>query len=257
VIVNMSDKVVLVTGASQGLGEIIAIEFARNNANVVVHCNSQPDKAEDVVRRIKETGREALAICCNIADSEQVRRMVAQVLDHFGRIDVLVNNAAVNPKDPKGRTPIYNISDEELDLVIDVNLKGTFTCTREVLKVMLEQKRGSIVNIASASAYTCNGGPPGAPYSMSKAAIICLTKCAARDVASQGIRVNTVAPGPIEGPTNLRNTPEVNQAMAEKIPLKRIGKREEIAYTVIFLASDLSNNTTGATFDVNGGWYMP
>jgi 3-oxoacyl-[acyl-carrier protein] reductase len=183
--------------------------------------------------------------------------MVAQVLDHFGRIDVLVNNAAVNPKDPKGRTPIYNISDEELDLVIDVNLKGTFTCTREVLKVMLEQKRGSIVNIASASAYTCNGGPPGAPYSISKAGIMCMTKCAALDVASQGIRVNTVAPGPIEGPTNLRNTPEVNQAMAEKIPLKRIGKREEIAYTVIFLASDLSNNTTGATFDVNGGWYMP
>jgi len=256
-IVDMTDKVVLVTGASQGLGEVIAIEFARNNADVVVHCNSQPTKADNVVRRIKEIGRQALSIRCNIADNEQVRHMVTQVLDHFGRIDVLVNNAAVNPKDPKGRTPIYNISDEELDLVIDVNLKGTFTCTREVLKVMLEQKRGSIVNIASASAYTCNGGPPGAPYSISKAGIMCMTKCAALDVASQGIRVNTVAPGPIEGPTNLRNTPEVNQAMAEKIPLKRIGKREEIAYTVIFLASDLSNNTTGATFDVNGGWYMP
>ena len=92
---------------------------------------------------------------------------------------------------------------------------------------------------------------------MSKAAIMCLTKCAARDVAAQGIRVNTVAPGPIEGPTNLRNPPEINRAMVEKIPLKRLGKREEIAYAVIFLASELSINTTGATFDINGGWYMP
>jgi 3-oxoacyl-[acyl-carrier protein] reductase len=252
----MTDQVVLVTGASQGLGEAIAIEFSRSNANVVVHCNSQADKAEDVVRRIKETGRRALAVRCNIADSEQVRRMVAQVLDHFGRIDVLVNNAAVNPKDPKGKTPIYRISDEEWDFVIDVNLKGTFNCTREVLKVMLEQKKGSIVNIASASGHTGNGAPPGAPYNISKAGIMCLTKCAALDVASQGIRVNTVAPGPIEGPTNLRNPPEVNRAMVEKIPLKRIGKREEIAYAVVFLASDLSGNTTGETFNINGGWYM-
>lgn len=255
-IVDMTDQVVLVTGASQGLGEAIAIEFSRSNANVVVHCNSQADKAEDVVRRIKETGRRALAVRCNIADSEQVRRMVAQVLDHFGRIDVLVNNAAVNPKDPKGKTPIYRISDEEWDFVIDVNLKGTFNCTREVLKVMLEQKKGSIVNIASASGHTGNGAPPGAPYNISKAGIMCLTKCAALDVASQGIRVNTVAPGPIEGPTNLRNPPEVNRAMVEKIPLKRIGKREEIAYAVVFLASDLSGNTTGETFNINGGWYM-
>jgi 3-oxoacyl-[acyl-carrier protein] reductase len=257
VIADMTDQVVLVTGASQGLGEIIAIEFARNNADVVVHYNSQPQKAEDVVRRINETGREALAVRCNIADSEQVRRMVSQALDHFGRIDVLVNNAAVNPKDPKGKTPIYRISDEEWDLVIDVNLKGTFNCTREVLKVMLEQKRGSIVNIASASGQTGNGAPPGAPYNVSKAGIMCLTKCAALDVASQGIRVNTVAPGPIEGPTSLRNPPEVNRAMAEKIPLKRIGKREEVAYAVVFLASDLSSNTTGETFNINGGWYMP
>ena len=256
-LVDMTDKVVLVTGASQGLGEIIAMEFARNNADVAVHYNSQPAKAENVVSGINKIGRKALSVRCNIADNEQVQHMVKQVLDHFGRIDVLVNNAAVNPKDPKGKIPIYRISAEELDLVIDVNLKGTFNCTREVLKVMLEQKGGSIVNIASSSAYTCNGGPPGAPYNMSKAAIICLTKCAARDVAAQGIRVNTVAPGPIEGPTNLRNPPEVNRALVEKIPLKRLGKREEIAYAVIFLASELSINTTGATFDVNGGWYMP
>jgi 3-oxoacyl-[acyl-carrier protein] reductase len=257
VIVDMTDRVVLVTGASQGLGEIIAIEFARSGANVVVHYNSQPDKAEEVVRRIKAIGRQALAIHCNVADSEQVSRMVAQVLEHFGRIDVLVNNAAVNPKDPKGKTPIYRISDQEWDLVIDVNLKGTFNCTREVLKVMLKQNKGSIVNISSASGHTGNGAPPGAPYNISKAGVMCLTKCAALDVASQGIRINTVAPGPIEGPTNLRNPPEVNRAMAEKIPLRRIGKREEVAYAVVFLASDLSSNTTGETFNINGGWFMP
>jgi NAD(P)-dependent dehydrogenase (short-subunit alcohol dehydrogenase family) len=121
---------------------------------------------------------------------------------------------------------------------------------------MVNQKFGSIVNISSMSGLTGNGAPVGAPYCVSKAGIICLTKAAALDLATLGIRINAVAPGPIEGPTNLRNTPEVNAAMANKIPLKRIAKPEEIAYAVIFLASDLSGNTTGETININGGWYV-
>jgi 3-oxoacyl-[acyl-carrier protein] reductase len=256
-IYDMSGKVVLVTGASQGLGETIAIEFGKVHADVVVNYGSQREKAEKVAEKIRTFGQKAVPLKCNVANSAEVKEMVALILNEFGRIDVLVNNAAVNPKRPEGKTRIYDISDEEYQRVMDINLKGTFNCTREVLKVMLEQKSGSIVNISSTSGHTGNGAPVGAPYCISKAGILCLTKAAALDVAPIGIRVNAVAPGPIEGPTNLRNPPEVNAAMAAKIPMKRIAKREEVAYAVIFLASDLSGITTGETLNVNGGWYMP
>ena len=255
--VDMSGKVVLVTGASQGLGEIIATEFGKVRADVVVNYGSQKEKAEAVAEKIRGFDQRAVAMQCNVADSSEVNVMVKKVIDDFGRIDVLVNNAAVNPKRPEGKTPIYEISDEEFEFVMGVNLKGTFNCTREVLNVMLKQGTGSVVNVSSTSGHMGNGAPVGAPYCISKAGIICLTKAAALDVAAKGIRVNAVAPGPIEGPTNLRNTPEVNKAMADKIPMKRIAKREEVAWAVIFLASDLSGITTGETLNVNGGWYMP
>lgn len=256
-ICDMSGKVVLVTGASQGLGETIAMEFGKVHADVVVNYRSQKEKAEKIAKQIREFGPKAIAKQCNVADSIAVKNMLAEILKEFGRIDVLVNNAAVNPKNPKGKTPIFDMTDEEYQTVLDVNLKGTFNCTREALKAMLKQGSGSIVSISSTSGHMGNGAPVGAPYCISKAGIICLTKAAALDVAAKGIRVNVVAPGPIEGPTNLRNPPEVNAAMADKIPMKRIAKPEEIAYAVIFLASDLSANTTGETLNVNGGWYMP
>jgi 3-oxoacyl-[acyl-carrier protein] reductase len=255
--VDMAGKVVLVTGASQGLGEIIAIEFGKVQADVIVNYQSQKEKAETVADKIRGFGQRASAIQCNVADSGDVKQMVEKIVDEFGKIDVLVNNAAVNPKRPEGKTPIYEISDEEYDLVMGVNLKGAFNCTREVLKLMLEQGSGSIVSISSTSGHMGNGAPVGAPYCISKAGIICLTKAAALDVATKGIRINNVAPGPLEGPTNQKNTPAVNKAMADKIPIKRIGKREEVAWAVIFLASELSGNTTGETLNVNGGWYMP
>jgi len=278
-IIDMSGKVVLVTGASQGLGETIAVEFAKCRADVVVNYTSHPtkdvsdqnevsqmmanlyvsqkEKAQNVVERIVKLGQKSMPIECDVSDSNEVRAMFSKTIDEFGRIDVLVNNAAVNPKRPEGKTPIYRITDDEWNLVLDTNLKGAFNCTREALNVMLRQKSGSIVNISSASAHTGNGAPVGAPYCISKAGIICLTKAAALDVASMGIRINAVAPGPIEGPTNQRNPAEVNAAMANSIPMKRIGKREEIAHAVIFLASELSGFTTGETLNLSGGWYMP
>lgn len=255
--VDMSRKVVLVTGASQGLGETIAIEFGRVQADVVVNYSSQTEKAEAVAEKIRGFGRKAVSYKCNVADSAAVKEMVQKVVDEFGRVDVLVNNAAINPKRAEGKTPIYEISDEEFDLVMGINLKGAFNCTREVLRVMLKQGAGSIVSISSTSGHLGNGAPVGAPYCISKAGIICMTKAAALDMAAKGIRINAVAPGPIAGPTNLRNPPEVNKAMAEKIPMKRIAKPEEVAYAVIFLASELSGITTGETINVNGGWYMP
>jgi 3-oxoacyl-[acyl-carrier protein] reductase len=255
--IDLSGKVALVTGASQGLGETIALEFAKSNASVVLLYRSQKQKAEDVSDRINRSGRKALPLQCDVSKSDEVQKAAGKVLDLFGRIDILVNNAALNPKRQEGKTPIYEISDDEWDHVMSVNLKGAFNCTREVLKIMLAQGAGSIINISSLSGQLGNGAPVGAPYCISKAGMICMTKCAALDVASKGIRINTVAPGPIEGPTNLRNTPEVNAAMANKIPLKRIAKPEEIAYAVLFLASDFSADTTGQTLNINGGWYMP
>jgi 3-oxoacyl-[acyl-carrier protein] reductase len=255
--VSMSGKVVLVTGASQGLGETVAMEFAKSGADLAIVYNSQADKAESVSRAIGELGSRVLSVKCDVSNPAQVRAMVQRVVDELGKIDVLVNNAAVNPKKPEGKTAVYEISDEEWEWVLSVNLRGAFLCTREVLKDMIQHRSGSIVNVASLSGQVGNGAPVGAPYCVSKAGMICLTKSTALDVARFGIRVNAVAPGPFEGPTNRKNTPEVNAAMAAKIPLGRIAKPEEIAYAVIFLASELSGSTTGQTLSINGGWYMP
>jgi len=255
--IDLTGKVVLITGASGGLGKCLAIEFAKCNASIIVHYNTNIKKAHEVVNEIQRNGQKCFAINCDITDYKEVEKMVKEILSRFGRIDVLVNNAAVNPKDPKGKTPIYEISEEEWDLVIDTNLKGSFICTKWVLKEMLKQGRGSIVNISSTAGIMGNGSPVGAPYSISKAGMICLAKAAAKDVASKGIRINNIAAGPFKGPTNQKNSPETNRAMAEKIPLKRIAEPEEIAYGVIFLASDLAANITGETLNINGGWYMP
>jgi len=255
--IDMSGQIVLVTGASQGLGATIATQFAKSGARLAVVYNSQAAKAEQVLQTIRDLGAQALSVRCDVSDSAQVKSMVQQVIERFGKVDVLVNNAAVNPKKPEGKTPVQDITDDEWDRVLSVNLKGSFLCTREVLHHMIPRQSGSIVNISSLSGQLGNGAPVGAPYCVSKAGIICLTKSTALDAAKHGIRVNAVAPGPIEGPTNLRNTPEVNAAMAAKIPLGRIAKPEEIAYAVIFLASELSGSTTGQTFNINGGWYMP
>jgi 3-oxoacyl-[acyl-carrier protein] reductase len=248
---------VLVTGASQGLGETIAIQFAKSGADLVIAYNSQADKAAQVSQAIRDLGSRVLSVRCDVSNPTQVKSMVGQAIEQFGTIDVLVNNAAVNPKNPEGKTPVHQITDDEWEWVLSVNLRGSFLCTREALQHMIPRKSGSIVNISSLSGQIGNGAPVGAPYCVSKAGMICLTKSTALDVAQYGIRVNAVAPGPIEGPTNLRNRPEVNAAMAAKIPLKRIAKPEEIAYAVMFLASELSGSTTGQTLSVNGGWYMP
>lgn len=255
--IDLAEKVVLVTGASQGLGETIAIEFARSGADLAIIYNSQADKAEKVSQSARDLGSQVLSLQCDVSNAAQVKSTVRQVVERFGRIDVLVNNAAVNPKKPEGKTPVQLITDDEWDWVLSVNLKGAFLCTREVLQNMIPRKSGAIINISSLSGQVGNGAPVGAPYCVSKAGLICLTKSTALDVAQYGIRVNAVAPGPFEGPTNRKNRPEVNAAMAAKIPLKRIAKPEEIAYAVIFLASELSGSTTGQTISINGGWYMP
>jgi 3-oxoacyl-[acyl-carrier protein] reductase len=255
--IDMSGKIVLVTGASQGLGETIAIEFAKSGADLAIVYNSQADKAEKVSRVIGELGSRVLCVRCDVSDSSQVGTMIRKVINEFGKIDVLVNNAAVNPKKARGKTPVYEITNDEWEWVLSVNLTGAFFCSREVLPDMIQRRSGTIVNISSLSGQVGNGAPVGAPYCVSKAGMICLTKSTALDVARFGIRVNAIAPGPFEGPTNRKNTPEVNAAMAAKIPLGRIAKPEEIAYAVIFLASELSGSTTGQTLSINGGWYMP
>ena len=255
--IDFSGKSVIVTGASQGLGECIAREFAKSNASVAIIYRSQQEKAEKLEKELQKKGAKAIAIQCDVSNSDEVKNMTDKVLQKFGSVDILVNNAAVNPKKPEGKTPVYEISNEEWDLVLSVNLKGAFYCTREALKIMLKQGNGSIVNISSLSGVIGNGAPVGAPYCVSKAGMICLTKSTALDVADKGIRVNTVAPGPIEGPTNLRNKPEVNALMASKIPIKRISKQEEVAAGVLFLASDISGSITGQTLHINGGWHMP
>ncbi|MBN1834871.1 MAG: SDR family oxidoreductase, partial [Spirochaetales bacterium] len=184
--VDMSGKVVLVTGASQGLGESVAIEFARSGADLAIVYNTQADKAQRVSRLIGELGSRVLSVRCDVSNPKQVSAMVRRVMDELGTVDVLVNNAAVNPKKPEGKTPVYEISDDEWEWVLSVNLKGAFLCSREVLKGMIQRRSGSIVNVSSLSGQVGNGAPVGAPYCVSKAGMICLTKSTALDVARFG-----------------------------------------------------------------------
>ena len=242
----LENKIAVVTGAGRGIGRGIAFALAREGAMVVVNYNGSKDRAEEVVRTIEEAGGKATAVQCNISDFEAAKEFFANVVKEYGKIDILVNNAGIT-KD----NLMMKMSEEEFQSVIQTNLAGTFHGVKFVTRPMMKQRQGRIINIASVSGVIGNMGQ--ANYSASKAGVIGLTKAAAKELASRNITVNAVAPGFVATEMTDVLSDSVKEAAVATIPLGRFGEVEDIAETVVFLASDKAKYITGQVICVDGG----
>ena len=242
------EKVVLVTGASRGIGKETAMLFAKKGASVIVNYNGSKQKAEEVVEQITQTGGAAVAYGCNVADYEACGEMIRWIIEKFGHLDILVNNAGIT-KDGL----LMKMSEEDFDSVLDINLKGAFHTIRHASRYFLKQKSGRIVNISSVSGLMGNAGQ--ANYSASKAGIIGLTKSVARELASRGITCNAVAPGFIQSDMTDAMPENAKEVLLSSIPMKRAGSTLEVAQTISFLASQEASYITGQVISVDGGMY--
>lgn len=245
----LEGKIAVVTGASRGIGRAIAEKLASMGAMVVINYNGSAKKAEEVKAKIESNGQKAAVMQCNVSDYAACEAFIGEIIKTYGRIDILVNNAGIT-KDGL----LMKMSEEDFDNVINVNLKGTFNCVRHVARQMIKQRAGRIINLSSVVGVTGNAGQVN--YAASKAGVIGLTKSTAREVASRGITVNTVAPGFIETDMTEVLSDKVKEASAAQIPLGHFGKAEDVANTVAFLASDDAGYITGQVIHVDGGMVM-
>jgi 3-oxoacyl-[acyl-carrier protein] reductase len=241
-------KVALVTGAAQGIGRAIALLLAQKGADIVV-SDINLEKAEETAREIEAIGRRAMAIRADVSNTNDVEHMVEAILERFGQIDILVNNAGI-ARDKL----LLRMTEEDWDAVLDINLKGTFNCTKTVIRHMSKQRSGRIVNIASVVGEMGNAGQ--ANYSASKAGVIGFTKTIAREFASRGITVNAIAPGYIVTPMTDALPEKAKEELKRMIPMERLGQPEDVAQAVLFLVSEASGYITGQVLNVNGGIYM-
>ena len=247
---TLEGRVALVTGAGRGIGRAIALAFAREKTHVVINDICPRDELEKVAREVSVSGVRSLAIHADVSQSEQVRDMIGQVQEKFQRLDILVNNAGIIR-----RGTIESVTEEDWDQVIRINLKGTFNCCKAVVEIMKRQNTGKIINVSSVAGKM--GDITSAPgYGPSKAAIDALTKTLALQLAQYGINVNAVAPHAIETEMSAQWSEEKRKSIIEAIPLKRLGRPEDVAEAVLFLASDKANFITGEILDVNGGFLM-
>ena len=246
---NFEGKSVLVTGGSRGIGREIAIEFAKNGADVAINYTSNEKSAIDVKEEIEKLGRKCKTIKCDVSDFEKASEIVKEVVDSFGKIDILINNAGIT-KD----TLLIRMKEDDFDKVIDINLKGVFNVTKAATKFMMKKKYGKIINMSSIVGIVGNAGQ--ANYCASKAGVIGFTKATAKEFASRNININAIAPGFIE--TDMTNVlpDDIKENMLEQIPQKCIGKAENIADVALFLASDMSKYITGQVINVDGGMVM-
>lgn len=245
---ELEGKVAIVTGAAQGIGKAISLLLARRGADVV-SADINIEKAEETASEIESIGRRSIAVKVNVADPEDVERMVQTVIERFGKIDILVNNAGIT----RDRL-ILRMTEEDWDAVMDINLKGTFNCTKSCIRHMSRQKSGKIVNIASVVGEMGNAGQ--ANYAASKAGVIGFTKTIAREFAQRGINVNAIAPGYIQTPMTEALPEKVKEELKRLIPMERLGQPEDVAQAVLFLVSEASSYITGQVLNVNGGIYM-
>ena len=242
---RFENKIVLVTGAGRGIGASIAKRFASEGAEVIVNYSGNDEAAQKTVDEITATGGQAQKYKCSVNDSESVKVMIDEIIKEFGRIDILVNNAGIT-KDGL----MLRMTDEDFDRVIDVNLKGTFNCTKYVSKYMLKQKSGKIINISSVVGLSGNAGQVN--YSASKAGIIGITKSAAKELSSRGITVNAVAPGFTETYWHKDKPKEFLERISNKIAVHRWANADEIADAYIFLLENSYMN--GEVLHINGGY---
>ena len=242
---SLNNKIAIVTGASQGIGKIIAFELAKSGANVV--CLSRNKEALDIiVNKIIENGGQASSFSCDITKSETFTQIIKEIIENYKKIDILVNNAGVT-----NDSLLMRMSNQQWDNVININLKGAFNCTKAVMRYMMKNKSGRIINVTSIVGLTGNAGQ--ANYAASKAGLIGMTKSIAKEVASRGITANCIAPGWIETSMTDALAEEVKNQFLSQIPVGRIGSAEDIANTAVFLASDEAGYITGQTITVDGG----
>jgi 3-oxoacyl-[acyl-carrier protein] reductase len=245
---TLAGKVAIVTGGTRGIGLAIARLLAEDGASVVV-SGRDAARLEAAVKELESLGAPAMAVAADAAKREDADRLVEATRERFGRIDVLVNNAGIT-RDQL----LVRMKDDDWDQVLDTNLRGVFLMTRAVGKVMMRQKGGRIINIASTAG--AMGNPGQVNYSAAKAGVIGLTKAAGRELAHWNILVNAVAPGLIETDMAASIPAEAREAMLQQVPLKRIGQGREVAEVVRFLAGDGASYITGQTIHVNGGLYV-
>ncbi|WP_286231464.1 3-oxoacyl-[acyl-carrier-protein] reductase [Neobacillus mesonae] len=246
---SLAGKTALVTGASRGIGREIALELARQGANVAVNFAGSEAKANEVVDEIKALGQDAFAVKCNVSDADEVAEMVKATIDHFGSLDILVNNAGIT-KD----NLLMRMKEEEWDDVININLKGVFLMTKAVTRQMMKQRKGRIINIASIVGVS--GNPGQANYVAAKAGVIGLTKTTAKELASRNITVNAIAPGFITTDMTDKLPEDVRSELLKQIPLARLGEPKDIAKAAAFLATDDAAYITGQTLHIDGGMVM-
>ncbi|HOB40809.1 beta-ketoacyl-ACP reductase [Candidatus Darwinibacter acetoxidans] len=245
---RVQDKVVIITGAANGIGAATARIFAREGAKIVAADINRQD-GERLVQELREGGAEAIFVEVNVAEEASAQRLMERTLEAFGRIDVLINNAGIH-RDGW----LVKMSEEAWDLVIDVNLKGVFNCGKHAAKVMMDQGRGVIINTTSVVGLYGNMGQSN--YAASKFGVIGLTKTWAKELAPRGIRVNAVAPG-YTMTAMMDTVPEkILSAIKEKTPLKRLGEPEDVAYAYLYLASDEASYVNGAVLSVDGGFVI-
>jgi 3-oxoacyl-[acyl-carrier protein] reductase len=245
---DLKGKTAIVTGAAQGIGKVIALGLAKCGADIAV-SDINEDSLSSAVKEIEALGRKAIAVKMDVSSLKDCEAMVKKTIDAFGKVDILINNAGITRD-----TVLLRMKEEQWDQVIQVNLKGTFNCTKAVIRSMFKQKSGKIINISSVTGAMGNAGQ--ANYSASKAAVMGFTKSIAREYAHCGITVNAVAPGFIKTAMTDAIPEKDRDAMISIIPAKRLGLPEDVADTVCFLASDMANYITGQVIHINGGMYM-
>lgn len=246
---KLKNKIALITGASSGIGRAIALKYAKEGATVVVNYSGNNQGATEVVDEIIQNGGSAEAIKCDVSSYEDAQSMVGYIIEKYKRIDILVNNAGITRD-----TLLMKMTPEDFQKVIDINLKGTFNTIQCISRHMIRQRSGRIINMASVVGITGNLGQ--ANYAASKAGVIALTKSAAKEFASRNITVNAIAPGYIKTRMTDVLGEKVKDEILSKIPMKKEGNPEDIAFTALFLAMDESNYITGQVINVDGGMVM-
>jgi len=247
---GLSGKVALITGSARGIGKAIALELANHGAKIVINDILPKNEIDKTLEEIRKSGDQAIGIRADITIFKEVESMVKEIINKFGKIDILVNNAGIIRD-----SLLIRMKEEDWDAVININLKGTFNCSKTVAKYMMRQKSGGkIVNISSVIGLVGNIGQ--ANYAASKAGIIGLTKSIAKELALRNINVNAIAPGFIETDMTKRLSEKVRKDLQQQIPLKRLGTVKDIAKVVYFLVSDNANYITGQVINVDGGMVM-
>ncbi len=245
---DFKGKVVLVTGSGRGIGKVIALSFAKLGAKLAL-CDVNEETLKETVSEIESIGSEAVYSLANVVSGKEVEEMVDKVIDKWGQVDVLINNAGIT-RDGL----LLRMKEEDWDAVLSVNLKGTFNVTKSALKYMMKKRSGRIVNIASVIGVMGNAGQ--ANYAASKGGVIAFTKSVAKESASRGITANAIAPGFIKTKMTEVLSDDVKEELTQLIPLKRLGEPRDVANACVFLASDMASYITGQVILVDGGMIM-